>query len=73
MQRKRSKSTQRAPSARIGSAMAVTDGSETVGYVIEHGGKHQAFDIDGVLIGEFTSLREAMCAIPTIRKSTAAA
>jgi hypothetical protein len=42
----------------------VSDGHETCGYIIPHDGAFFSFDIDGTLLGEFKTQREATRAIP---------
>ncbi len=46
-------------------ALAVTDGHDTAGYVIEHDGSFFAYGADQILIGEFPTRRAAARAIPT--------
>ena len=41
------------PTAEAPDALAVTDGREFIGTVIEHDGAHFAFDADGERIGKF--------------------
>lgn len=50
-------------------ALAVADGHVTVGYVVEHDGSFFAYGADQILIGEYSTQRAAMRAIP-IRKNT---
>ena len=45
-------------------ALAVTDGTETVGFVVERIGAHFAFGPDQKLIGKFSSRAEAVAALP---------
>jgi hypothetical protein len=42
----------------------VTDGTETVGFLVASDGSFFSFDRDAVLIGEFATQRQAMRAIP---------
>ena len=44
-------------------ALAVTDGTTTVGAIVPHDGSYFAFDVDDVLVGEYATQREAMRAI----------
>jgi hypothetical protein len=50
-------------------ALAVTDGHFTAGYVVKLDGSYFAYGADEVLIGEYSTQRAAMRAIPT-RKNT---
>jgi hypothetical protein len=50
------------PSVR--NAMAVTIGTEIIGYVAEHDGLYFAFDLNEELVGEYETQREAVRAIP---------
>jgi hypothetical protein len=50
------------PSVR--NAMAVTIGTETIGYVAEHDGSYFAFDLNEELLGEYETQRETVRAIP---------
>jgi hypothetical protein len=49
------------------SALAVFDGQQHVGDVIEHAGKHHAFTSTGKLVGVFATRLEAMRAVPTVK------
>jgi hypothetical protein len=44
-------------------ALAVTDGTTTVGAIVPHDESYFAFDVDDVLVGEYATQREAMRAI----------
>ncbi len=59
------------PTARTSVALAVTDGHNTIGYVIEHDGSYFAYGADQILIGEFKTRREAVRAIPSVSPSGA--
>ncbi len=52
------------PGLHAANALAVTDGTTTVGFIVEHDGSHFAYDADGILIGEYQNRIEAMSAIP---------
>jgi hypothetical protein len=52
------------PSHRAANALAVYDGHDVLGYVVEHDGSHFSFDQDGTLIGEYASRTLAMRSIP---------
>ncbi len=45
-------------------ALSVSDGTTRVGTVVERDHSWFSFGIDGVLIGEYASMREAMRAVP---------
>src|ERR1700722_18063710 len=45
-------------------ALAVTDGTETVGFVVERDGAHFAFGPDQKLIGKYPTRAEAVAALP---------
>lgn len=47
-------------------ALAVSDGTMTVGHVVEHDGSVCAFDITDTLVGKFETQTEAMRALPDI-------
>jgi hypothetical protein len=46
-------------------ALSVSDGHNTVGYVIEQDGSYFSFDVNFVLLGEYRTQRMAMRAIPS--------
>lgn len=51
---------------RVGARLAVTDGRETVGYVVEvAGGGYEALTVDGEPIGTYPTQRAASGAIPS--------
>ncbi len=52
------------PKLYISAALAVSDGAQLAGYVVEHDGSWFAYGRDHVLIGEFESQHAAVCAIP---------
>jgi hypothetical protein len=45
----------------------LTDGTTTVGFVVEDDNSFFGFDRNGVLIGEYPTQRDAMRAIPVVR------
>ncbi len=45
-------------------ALSVSDGTTTVGTVVERDHSFFAFDADGTLLGEFRSRRQALRSIP---------
>lgn len=45
-------------------ALSVSDGHQTVGYIIQRDASFFAFDIENVLLGEFKTQRAAVRAIP---------
>ena len=47
------------------SEVAVFDGADRVGSIVERGGRHLAYTNGGRLIGSYASRAEAMRAIPT--------
>jgi hypothetical protein len=52
------------PHPHVANALSVTDGTETVGFLVASDGSFFSFDRDAVLIGEFATQRQAMRAIP---------
>jgi hypothetical protein len=49
----------------IAGALAVTDGAATAGYIVKLDGSYFAYSADQILIGEYSTQRAAMRAIPT--------
>jgi hypothetical protein len=49
-------------------ALSVSDGSETVGSIVTIKGSYFAFDVEHVFVGMYASQREAMRAIPKLKK-----
>ncbi len=45
-------------------ALAVSDGAQTVGIIVECDGSFFSFDTDNILLGKFQTQREAVRAIP---------
>ena len=58
------------PNSRAETALAVTDGGDCIGRIVEHGGVYFAFGTNDALIGAFATQREAMCALPPARTSS---
>jgi len=58
------------PSARMAHALAVTDGGTCIGRIVAHDGSYFAFGTDVVLLGEFSTQREAMRALPAAKASS---
>jgi hypothetical protein len=50
-------------------ALAVYDGQQRVGSVVEHDGEFLAFDVHNRRVGVFTNQREALRALPAARSS----
>jgi hypothetical protein len=61
----------RIPRADTPGALSVSDGSDTVGFIVAIDGSHFAFDVEHVLVGAYASQREAMRAIPKLKKTAA--
>lgn len=61
------------PKATAAGALAVSDGMTARGSIVERDGSFFAFNADGVLVGEFPALRQAMRAVPPAMKSSARA
>jgi hypothetical protein len=59
----------RIPKADTPGALQVSDGSETVGSIVVIDSSYFSFDVEHVLIGEFRTQREAMRAIPKLKKT----
>jgi hypothetical protein len=51
------------PNPHAPGALAVTDGTTCIGHIV-HDGAYFAFGVDNILIGEYTTQREAMLALP---------
>jgi hypothetical protein len=56
------------PKLNIDTALAITDGPDTAGYVVKHDREFFAFGADRQLIGEYRSQAEAMRSIPCLTK-----
>jgi hypothetical protein len=54
----------RIPKANAPGALHVSDGADACGTIVERDGSFFTFDIDGVLVGEYPSQREAVRACP---------
>jgi hypothetical protein len=52
------------PSASAPGALAVTDGTVAVGSIVERDRAFFAFNVDGVLLGTFSTQRMAVIALP---------
>jgi hypothetical protein len=52
------------PRATSPGALAVTDGTETIGVVVEHDHSFFSFDTTGTLVGEFDTLAKATRSLP---------
>ena len=52
------------PNAHVPEALAVTDGQDCIGHIVARDGSYFAFGADDILLGEFSTQREAMRAIP---------
>jgi hypothetical protein len=61
----------RIPRADTPGALSVSDGTETVGSIVTINGAYFAFDVEHVLVGTYASQREAMRAIPKLKKTAA--
>jgi hypothetical protein len=62
----------RIPKADAASALGVSDGTEARGTIVEHGGSHFAFGVNGDLVGEYETQLAAMRALPssmTVKKT----
>jgi hypothetical protein len=55
------------PSAQAPGFITVTDGTLTVGTIVERDGSHFAFNPDGQVIGEYPTRRRAIQALPLRR------
>jgi hypothetical protein len=56
------------PHPHAAGALSVSDGGQTVGSVVEHDGSFFAFNVEGVLIGEYASQIEATRALPCAKR-----
>ena len=61
----------RIPKADTPGALFVSDGTDPVGSIVVIDSSYFAFDLEHILIGEFASQREAMRAIPKLKKTAA--
>jgi hypothetical protein len=52
------------PHAHAPEALAVTDGQDCIGHIVARDGSYFAFGADDILLGEFSTQREAMRALP---------
>jgi hypothetical protein len=57
-----------APRPNAPNALAVTEGADTIGQIVEQDGIAFAFDASGTLIGEYATRTLAMRAIPPLNK-----
>jgi len=58
------------PDPRVGNALSVCDGHETVGFIVEDDKSFFAFDREATLIGEYPTCKQATRAIPPHQKES---
>ena len=55
-------------SAPAADSLAVTDGTTWIGRIVVRDGFYFAFGTNNILVGEFATQREAMCALPAAKE-----